>query len=66
MDMNLVSLAASCFIKPNFMKGRRLVNNIADFIRFVFIIKFSIMLKNFIANRFNDVIICTCVIHCFK
>jgi len=66
MDTNLVTLVASCFIKPNFMKGRRLVNKIADLIKFVFSIKVLITLKKSIANRLDDSIICTCVIHCIK
>jgi hypothetical protein len=67
-DMILVTLALSCFNKPNFMKGRRRrsVNKIADLIKFVFSIKFSITLKKSIANRLDDSIIYTCAIHCFK
>jgi len=66
MDTIFVTLAASCFIKPNFMKGRRSVNKIADLIKFFFSIKFLITLKKSIANRLDDSIICTCAIHCFK
>jgi len=66
MDTILVTLVVSCFIKPNFMKGRRSVNKIADFIKLVFSIKFSITLKKSIGNRLEDLIICTCTIHCFK
>ena len=65
-DTILVTLVSSCFVKPTFMKGRRLVNKISDLIKFIFSIKFSITLKKSIANRLDDSIICTCSIHCFK
>ncbi len=48
------------------MKGRRSVNKIANLIKFVFSIKFSITLKKSIANRLDDLIIYTCAIDCFK
>jgi magnesium-transporting ATPase (P-type) len=41
-DLILITLSTSSFIKPDFMEGRWLVNNITGFIEFFFYKEFSI------------------------